>query len=331
MYQWNGELTPLQEENKRTTQKNFYPFQYDAIYEIRDGKEIDLTEQQSRAFHEFYEITTISPRYTFLGSVLNEQSINSTKYRPIGTFNDWKKEITISFSLPIRSKIIKPTKSDLQNAIEEAIHDKNFIGKQSQIISYKMKEFSYYNQLKYAFGANLNIGHFFNVNIEANGGKIQSNTGLFIDFSQTYFSVDMDFPEDGNIFINEATRQKFLSQSPIYIGTVNYGRKGVLLVESSYSYTELSTAIRAAFSAKIVNGKLSLDTNTKEILTNAHIQICIIGGDGTTATKTVEGFEAFQDYIIKGGVYSPQVYGVPISYTASYALDNSLFVSEFDI
>lgn len=79
---------PLQEENKTTTQKNFYPFQYDAIYEIRDGKEIDLTEQQSRAFHEFYEITTISPRYTFLGSVLNEQSINSTKYRPIGTFND---------------------------------------------------------------------------------------------------------------------------------------------------------------------------------------------------------------------------------------------------
>lgn len=317
---------------------NFTPsesFFYDAIYEIRDGKEIDLTNYQfltrTRSVQQFYEIATIQPNYIYLGSPLAAESINKGVYAPAGFTNELKKAITISFSLPVKSKEIAPKKSSFTDAIIEAIGDKDFSGKQSQVFTYKMKEFSYYKEVKLAFGANVNIGQLFSINTSITNDKIQSNTALFVDFSQIYFNATMDIPDDGNIYVSEEIRQKYLIKKPVYVNSVNYGRKGVLLVESKESYSALSVAIRAAFNAVVVSGELSVDVNTKKILKEAEISICILGGDGTGATKTVKGFEEFQNFIIEGGVYSKEVYGVPISFSAGYASDNSMFVSEFEI
>lgn len=308
---------------------------YDEIYEIRDGKEIDMSNTQNwtraTSTHEFYEITTVNPTLIFPGSVLSAQSINSGIYKPVGYSNLWKKLVTISYSLPVRSKEIAPKKSSFQNAIMEAIGNRDFSGKQSQIFTYKMKEFSYYSELKLAFGANVNIGNLFTLGVDYNEAKTTAVSALFIDFSQIYFSVDMDIPDDGNMFIDEITRQKYLSQNPVYINSVNYGRKGVIMVESEKSYKETSLAIRAALTAKVVNGKLELSTAHKELLEKAEIQICIIGGDGQAASKTIVGFHEFQNFIINGGVYTKEVYGVPISFGAAYVEDNSMFVTEFKV
>lgn len=315
----------------KTSDKTFL---WDGIYEIRDGKEIDITASQLKtrgAIQTFYEISTIQPNYIYLGSVLTAESINKGAYAPVGFANDLKKSITVSFSLPVKSMEIAPKKSSFTNAIIDAIGDKDFSGKQSQVFSYKMKEFSYYKEVKLAFGANVNIGQIFSINTEINSNKIQKNSALFVDFSQIYFNAVMDIPDDGNIFSDENTRQKYLSRNPVYVNSVNYGRKGVILVESDETYSVLSVAIRAAFNAKIVSGSISIDTKTEKILKEAEISICILGGDGQGATQTVKGFNEFQQFIVNGGVYSKEVYGVPISFSAGYASDNSMFVTEFEI
>ena len=36
---------------------------------------------------------------------------------------------------------------------------------------------------------------------------------VIVDFSQIYFNVAMDIPDDGNIFLNETERQKYLNQT----------------------------------------------------------------------------------------------------------------------
>lgn len=318
-------------ESAQSTSSN--PFLYDEIYEIRDGKEVDLTHTQllTKSTHEFYEIATIQPSYIYLGSTLSAASINSGRYVAVGFPNVLKPEITISFSLPVRSMVIAPRKSSFQNAITEAVGDKNFSGKQSQVFTYKMKQFSYYKEVKLAFGANVNVGQLFGVDTEVNNGKTRKNTALFVDFSQVYFNAAMDIPDDGNIFKDENARQQYLSQNPIYVNSVNYGRKGVILAESNESYDKLSVAIRASFNAKIVNGKLSLDSETEKILQEAEISICILGGDGGEAVKTIQGFNEFLNFIISGGVYTNTVYGVPISFSGAYASDNSMFMTEFDI
>lgn len=330
------ETMPTSPVNQNTPSVNSSsePFLWDGIYEIRDGKEIDLTDSQFLTrgnVQTFYEIASIQPNYIYLGSVLTAESINKGVYAPVGFANDLKKKITVSFSLPVKSMEIAPKKSAFTNAIIDAIGDKDFSGKQSQVFSYKMKEFSYYREVKLAFAANVNIGQIFSINTEINSNKIHRQSALFVDFSQIYFNAAMDIPDDGNIFSDENTRQKYIGKNPVYINSVNYGRKGIILVESNESYSVLSVAIRAAFNAKIVSGSLSIDTKTEEILKQAEISICIIGGDGQAATQTVKGFDEFQKFIINGGVYSKDVYGVPISFSAGYASDNSMFVTEFEI
>ena len=176
--------------------------------------------------------------------------------------------------------------------------------------SHKMKEFNYYKEVNMAFGANIKIGQLFSITTSVESDKKQSNTALFVDFSQIYFNVAMDIPDDGNIFLNETERQKYLNQKPVYVNSVS---------------------IRAAFNAGIVNGELSLDSKTKEMLKRAQIYIYIIGGNGEDAAKVVTGFPAFQDFIIKGGVYSKEIYGVPISFSGANAADNSMFISQIKI
>lgn len=184
---------------------------YDGIYEIRDGKEVDLTLQQylSRSTQEFYEIASLNPAYTYLGSVLQAESINTGEYRSVAYPNALKPEIRIAFSLPIKSRVIKPKFTSFNDAVIDAITDagKDFSGKQSQVFSYKMKEFNYYKEVNMAFGANIKIGQLFSITTSVESDKKQSNTALFVDFSQIYFNVAMDIPDDGNIFLNETERQ----------------------------------------------------------------------------------------------------------------------------
>lgn len=310
------------------------PFYYDGIYEIRDGVEIDLTDTQysdTRSIQEFYEMASINTNYVYLGSILKAQSINDGRYSPVGYLNAYKPTITVSFSLPVKSKVIAPKLSSFTDAVIEAVGDKNFSGRQSQVFSYKMKEFNYYKEVSMAFGAKVNIGQLFSIDTSVNSDKKRSNTALYIDFSQIYFSASMDIPDDGNVFRNETTRQQYLSQNPVYVNSVNMGRKAVMIVESKESYDVISTAIRAAFNAGIVGSSLTLDATTRKKLQEAEISIYIVGGSGEDAANTVKGFEAFQEFIVKGGVYSKEVYGVPISFSAAYASDNSMFISEIDI
>lgn len=314
--------------------------QWDKVYTIKDGKEIDITPSanpklrasaSSANVEQFYEIATLAPNYIFLGSVLSAQSINSGLYEPVGYTSLLKPKVTASFSLPVRSKEISPTRSGLNNAVIDAIGDKDFSGRQSQVFTYKMKQIDYYKEAKLAFGANINIASVFSLSASVASGKILQTSALVCDFSQTYFNVSMDIPDDGNIFKDEPTRQGFLAKNPVYVNSVNYGRKGIILVESSVNYSELAVAVRAAFTAGIVNGSVSLDANTKKILSEAQITICIIGGSGQDAVRTVKGFEEFQNFIINGGVYTTDVYGVPISFGGAYASTNGMFQTEFEL
>ncbi len=324
---------PLPREVIKVPSKSFL---YDGIYEIRDGKEIDLTNTQfltkSSSSYEFYDIATIQPVYIYLGNILSAESINKGVYDQVGYSDDKKQEIRVSFTIPgVMSSVIGLSKGAFEDAVKLAIGNKNFSGQQSQVFTYKMKEFSYYSELKLAFGANVNVIGLLGVSASVESERIKKNSALFVDFSQTYFSAYMDTPNDGNIFKDESTRQKYLPENPVYINTVNYGRKGIIAVESNESYESLSVAVRAAFNAGIVDGKLAIDANTEEILKTAQINICILGGDGQQQVKTVMGFNEFQNFIIKGGVYNPSVYGVPISFGGAYASNNGMFTTQFEI
>ena len=60
------------------------------------------------------------------------------------------------------------------------------------------------------------------------------------------------------------------------------------------------------------------------------IKIFISGGKGQDVAKIVEGYNEFKNFIVNGGEFTRDVPGVPIFFTANYAVDNSVFKTTFE-
>ncbi|MDR2236442.1 MAG: thiol-activated cytolysin family protein [Chryseobacterium sp.] len=277
------------------------------------------------------QMVVTAPNKTFIGGVYNSATLDNLTYTPISYP---VKPITVSYSFPsdfLVDTIEKPSLSSMRASIFKAMKDANFSGQQSLGFDYDIKQFSYYNELKLAFGANVNIGSIFSIDISGSHNKIKKTTGIFAKFSQRNFTVDMDLPPNGNIFQNESDLGLAASKNPVYISSITYGRLGIISLESDYSYKETSFALKAALTAKVVNGTLSIDVMSKKILEEAELKVYILGGVGSDAVQVVNGYEGFISFIVNGGQFTANAPGVPIHFTASHAGDNSVYYTTFTI
>ncbi|WP_286074295.1 thiol-activated cytolysin family protein [Parabacteroides goldsteinii] len=278
-----------------------------------------------------YTLTPDIWRYIYVGSLLKGGSIESQRFGPLSNRTD---PITVSYSFPARwvvDEIQIPTFGAQRQSIQNVMNKEGMSGTQLVSFSYGMNQFSYYDELKLEFGCNVNIGTLLNINVNANKGKIRNNTGLVAKFVQKNFTLDMDLPLDGCILLNNSELSNIRGFDPVYISSITFGRLGIITLDSKYSFDELSVAVSAALTAKIVNGNLNLSTYHKQILSESNLKIIIIGGNSDGSVKTVEGFEEFKHFLINGGTYSAQNPGDPIFYSASYLSDNSPLYSRFRI
>lgn len=219
----------------------------------------------------------------------------------------------------------------MRAAVNRATRSVNFSGEQSLSFEYDIKQFSKYEEAKLAFGANVNIGQIFKLNVNGSENSIKRKTGVFAKFIQKNFTIDMDLPYDGNVFLNPLDQQNSLSQDPVYISSITYGRLGIIAIETEESFDEILFALKAAFSSKIISGELNIDTHSKDILAKSQLKVLVWGGKGNHAMRLVEGYNEFANFIINGGQFTKEVPGVPIYYSASHASDNSVFFTKFNV
>lgn len=278
-----------------------------------------------------YTLTPDIWRYIYMGSLLKGGSVENQRFTP---HSNRIEPITVSYSFPARwvvDEISIPTLAAQRQSIQNVMNKQGMSGTQLVSFSYSMNQFSYYNELKLEFGCNVNIGTLLNININVNNGKIRNNTGLVAKFVQKNFTLDMDLPLDGCILLNNSELSSIRGFDPVYISSITFGRLGVITLDSKYSFDELSVAVSAALTAKVVNGNLNISESHKLMLSESNLKITIIAGNGDGAVKTVEGFEEFKNFLINGGTYSAQNPGDPIFYSASYLSDNSPLYSRFRI
>lgn len=278
-----------------------------------------------------YTLTTDIWKYIYMGSLIKSGSIENQKFSfvPIRV-----EPITVSYSFPARwvvDELKIPTLSAQRQSIQNVMNKEGMSGTQLVSFSYDMNQFSYYDELKLEFGCNVNVGTLLGINVNINKGKIRNNTGLIAKFVQKNFTLDMDLPLDGCILLDNSEISIAGKYDPVYISSITFGRLGVITMDSKYSFDELSVAVSAALTAKIVNGSLNIDINHKKILSESNLKITIVGGSSDGTVKTVEGFEEFKNFLINGGTYSAQNPGDPIFYSASYLSDNSPYYSRFRI
>ena len=264
----------------------------------------------------------------YVGAVYSAESVEDLTF-------DWISKpvdpITVSYTFPryFFDEIERPSVSGMYRSLNKAIDSPQFTGKQSLAFEYDIRDFSYYRELKLAFGANVNIASIFKLDASVNDTKITSTSGLFARVVQKNFSLIMDYPYDGNVFLDNDDLNAVVSQTPVYVNSIIFGRMAIIAIESDYSYDELKSAFKAAFTAGIVSGELNLTAEQKKILQEATMRIFVSGGAGQDVAKIVEGYNEFANFIINGGEFSKEVPGVPIFFTANYAEDNSVFRTTF--
>lgn len=264
----------------------------------------------------------------YVGAVYTAKSIEDLTYNWISKPVE---PILVSYTFPryYFDEIQRPSVSAMYRSLNKAVESPQFTGKQSLAFEYDMRQFFKYSELKLAFGANIDIAGLFKLDASVNYTNIKSTSGLFARVVQKNFSIVMDYPYDGNIFLNNEDLESVAADSPIYINSIIFGRMAIIAIESDYSFNELKAAVKASFSAGIVGGEINISAEHKKILQESTMRLFVSGGAGQDVAKIVEGYNEFNNFIVNGGEFTKDVPGVPIFFTANYAADNSVYRTTF--
>lgn len=275
------------------------------------------------------EFIVTSPNI-YVGAIYEGNSINDLTLRPIKADVE---PIIVSYFLPsfFCDTIVKPSQSTMQRSIRKAVASPDFSGNQSVSFEYDYKQFEYYNELKLAFGANVNIADIFSIEASVVDQRIKHKSGLMARIIQKNFSVVMDYPDTPTIFANQADFEKYKATSPVYVNSISYGRLGIVMIESDYSYEELKKAFKAALKLRGMGATATLDSESLKVLENAQVKLFISGGKSKDVAKIVDGFHEFRNFIIEGATFTQDVPGVPIYFTANVAATDEVFFSTFEI
>jgi len=256
--------------------------------------------------------------HIWIGNIMTKSSIVDCNYSPL--VYPRTTPITVSMTLPgTNSKIIdNPSYSKYLAYIQEQTGKGTFV--QSNEFSFTTEQFTSYNELKVAFGSNVNTGGLFWGSSSSTSGTdhtISKATGLYVKFYQTSFKVVMDYP-NGQI-ASIPTNQL---GDAVYINSITYGRLGILTIETNTAVHTAQTIINSTFNKLFASGSSSLTTEERAFLNGCDFKVYLIGGNSSTAVETFSGYDGFVRHI-KKGTFSRNEPGAPLFCTFNHVKDNS--------
>lgn len=294
---------------------------------VQSSNSDEFTEQREFESSESVALPELA-RYIYPGSLLMGNSIQNLDYKPIAaTLNP----ITVSLSIPALNKktaitIDKPALSATRAAVQDYLQTADFT--QNGQLSYSIEQFSSYDELKVAFGSDVNTRTLFGKNSSSTNieeGMISKRTGFYVKFYQTSFTLDMDVPNPSLVADNNFDSGRV---EPVYISSVSYGRMGVLAIETNETASNAKRIINETFNKLFYNKSTNFTQEEKSFIDGSDYNLYLIGGDGKTASQAFQGYEAFVNHVSQG-TFSKSQPGVPIFCSYSYLKDNSPVKTKF--
>lgn len=261
-------------------------------------------------------------RYIYPGSLLMGNSIQDLSFKPISAKIN---PVTVSLSIPATNYetgfvMEKPSLSALRELVNNYLRTATF--SQNGQLSYSIEKFSSYDELKVAFGTDIETRGLFNKHSTSEdqyGYMVSKRNGFYIKFYQTSFTLDMDLPEKSLV-----QDQNFDDGGvePVYVSSIAYGRMGILTIETDELSEKSLRVINSSFNTIFKNGSSTLTEEEKRFFNGADLKLLLIGGNGNTAVQSFKGYEAFVEHISQG-TFSKSSPGVPIFCSYAYLKDNS--------
>lgn len=207
-------------------------------------------------------------------------------------------------------------------------------------IAAEIEEVHSSNQLSVAVGAGVSWPGLAEVNASFNFDNQDVRSRYVVKFVQSYYTVDIDQPGNPSDMIADEVplsevEAKFGDKNPpVYVSSISYGRMVMFTFESEFSAVELGSALDFTYRGGAdISGDISL--TYKEMISQSNITAYILGGSGSDAVQTIDGFEALAEFIKQGGDYSRDSPGAPIAYKLAYLADNSparlSFVQDYSV
>ncbi len=315
------------DESYNTSKLEFPP---QALYTWDESYHPNYIQKHTRGIiNEAYEFVPSGLSQVYPGLVIKGNTIDRPPIYPTA-LNIKKDSIDVSFDMPgYYGERIYPGRIHYSKALNKALHSPDFSGEQTGLFEYDLKQFYDYSELRLAFGSNINIAQILKINGSHDHQRIHHKSGLFARVYQRNFTAMMDYPEDGNLFLDNENITKYKNDA--YINSIAYGRLAIIAIESDCSYDSLKTAFKLSLNINKFGIKGSLDEQSKRILEKAETHVYILGGSGSGAAQVFQDFGKFHEFIVKGGTFSPSIPGVPIYVTANRLDDNSIWVTHFEM
>lgn len=258
----------------------------------------------------FDKFTAKNPDKTFIGAIMQAESINEDTHRFIDVT---LAPITISFSQPIKSQTITPSYSEMIKVVEGLFKDGK-IAMQNVDFSHAIKEIKSYNELNALFGQKINPTLLFDVPTD----KASKQNLLVVSLEQKLLSIYMDLPDTP---VLQGKKPEYDTDKLIYLNSVTFGRKAVALIESEQPLSKLKAAIDNVM--QNYNNPEKIADTSHAILSNSNIRVMIVGGN---AQMNVQSGNALTELLT---YFNQKITGSdfisPIIFTAAWAKDNSVF------
>ncbi len=262
------------------------------------------------------------------GAIVDAASIDSGLFTP--RVLD-RAPITFSASLEgvidgsVSAVLESPTLSAFRDAMGDILAQE-IVGHTPANIHSRIEEVYSSEQLSLALG--LDVG-WLTGDIEASMrfDDMETRSRFVVDFTQTYYTVDIDPPGSAADFFApsvgvEDVEQEMQDEPPAYVSSVSYGRIVYFAATSSLESQELRAALDFGFNGTVsVDGSVSL--THEEVLAQSEITAFILGGDGTVAVHAIYGVEELREFVQSGGTYSKESPGAAIAYKLAYLHDDS--------
>lgn len=260
-------------------------------------------------------IAVKNPDKTFIGAVMEHKSINSNTHRFVDIAVP--EPIRIYFSLPVKQQTIVPTYENMMKTVRESVMASGKI-KTNHGFSFQLLEIESYDRLSWFFGQTMDTETFLGISPNT---KLQKTT-VAVNMTQSFFSIGMDFPEDGKLYDKDPEITKRADEL-IYVSTLFFGRKITAVVESAATFTELKTAIEESLNSQ---GK-PVSQKSRAVLANADIRFMTLGATELPEPDSENPFASVMAYFNKPVTMDD--FGVPLGFHAAYIKDNSAFANEY--
>lgn len=225
----------------------------------------------------------------------------------------------------VSATLESPSLSAFRDAMAKIL-SQNVVGHTPANIHSRIEEVYSEQQLSLALG--LDVGWLTgDVSASMRFDDQDTRSRFVVDFTQTYYTVDVDPPGTAADFFAPAVRvedveSEMQDEPPAYVSSVSYGRIVYFAATSSLESQELRAALDFGFNGTVsVDGSVSL--THEEVLAQSEITAFILGGDGTVAVQAVYGVEELRQFIQGGGTYTKDSPGAAIAYKLAYLADDS--------